>query len=122
MGTDERRTVERQIACYPAEVENAAGNRELALIRDVSVTGALLFLRRRPNEGDPVRLQLHLGAEGEPGIDAAGSIVRVLMRDSGSRDLWRYSAAVHFDAPLDAYRAEIEALAERLPPVPVGKP
>jgi hypothetical protein len=83
-----------------------------AIIRDLSITGARLLTRARPDVGDRVRLSLYITANPEqPGL-AMGNVVRVEPWGDGTT-LWSFSVAVEFDEPASAYEEDIKALAER---------
>ncbi len=53
---EDRRADTRHIACFPAEieVEGSEGEASLAMIRDLSVSGALLFARSKLKVGSKV--------------------------------------------------------------------
>lgn len=115
----ERRREERQLACYPADVR--AGDAEvLAVIRDISVTGALLFTQEQQEPGKQLLLALHKSEDAQEAVPVRARVVRSKRRESGG--LWRYSVAVAFEEPIEAQRAWIADLLKRLPPIPVGDP
>ena len=58
-GFVERRNEERYLSCIPASLEVPEAT-DLALIRDVSRTGALLFARKSFKNGETLSLKLHL--------------------------------------------------------------
>lgn len=108
---EERRREPRHLACFPAYIEDGGVTRS-AIIRDLSITGARLLTRARPDVGDRVRLSLYITPNPEePGI-AMGNVVRVEPWGDGST-LWSFSVAVEFDEPASAYEQEIKDLAER---------
>lgn len=107
----ERRREPRHLACFPAYIEDAGVTRS-AIIRDLSITGARLLTRARPDVGDRVKLSLYITPNpDEPGI-VTGNVVRVEPWGDGST-LWSFSVAVEFDEPASAYEDEIKELAER---------
>lgn len=113
----ERRSNERQIACYPADVR-AGDENVLAVIRDISMTGALLFTQEEQQAEAPLSLILHPEEDGSNAIPVGARVVRCTRRLSGG--LWRYSVAVAFDEPIEAHRAFVAEMLRRLPPIPVG--
>lgn len=107
----DRRREPRHLACFPAYIEEGGVTRS-AIIRDLSITGARLLTRARPDVGDRVRLSLYITANPEqPGL-ALGNVVRVEPWGDGTT-LWSFSVAVEFDEPATAYEEDIKALAER---------
>jgi hypothetical protein len=110
----ERRHGARHIACFPAYVESPSGDRDTAMIADLSVSGALLYLRHRPDVDIAVRLELFISLESGDARVTTGKIVRVEPLPENRVSPWFFSAAVHFDAPLTIYKAEIDAMMERL--------
>jgi hypothetical protein len=121
MSESDRRWGDRHLACYPVGVQRGEGESTLALIRDLSVSGAMLFTAQAPKEGELLGLQLHIKENSDEAHDAVAKVVRVTRRpaDAGA---WRFSVAVQFEPPLEQWREEIDALRHRLPPIPVGKP
>jgi hypothetical protein len=107
----ERREDPRHFACFPAHMQRTGGSIRMALIRDLSVTGALLLTRERPVVGDDIRLSLYLteGME-EPRI-AEGKVVRVETRTADRAEVWYHSVAVHFHDALYDCETEIRELA-----------
>jgi Tfp pilus assembly protein PilZ len=107
----ERRTETRRLTCIPVELERQ-DEPDLALIRNVSLGGALLYTRTECQIGDELRLHVHFtGAD--DGVPVDGTVVRVRPREHGRRDLWRFEIGVQFEAPLEAYQEQIRELAER---------
>src|SRR6185436_16916929 len=74
---DERRSFTRQLTCIPAYFESKADPQDLALIRDVSTSGARLLTRAKLELDESVTLHLYLGGEGDEPRKASGRIVRV---------------------------------------------
>lgn len=110
----ERRGDPRHLACFPAHVETTEGegNPRSALIRDLSVSGALLLTRARLEVGDTVRLSLYLKEGDEPYFTTA-RVVRNERRSIEVAHPWTKAVAVQFDEPIKALDAEAKALAER---------
>jgi len=110
---EDRRSHSRQLTCIPAHFESKNDSQDLALIRDVSVSGARLFTRLKVDAGLPVQLHLYLGTEADAPRPVAGRIVRVDRRDPALADLWGWDVGVEFDAPITEYAEEIEQLCQR---------
>lgn len=108
----DRRIEQRHLACFPAHVETAAGVPRSALIRDLSVSGALLLTRARLNVGDTVKLSLHL-REGAPPFLATARVVREEQRPNELVHPWTKAVAVQFDAPLTELEGDARSLADR---------
>jgi hypothetical protein len=107
----ERREDPRHFACFPAHIQRPGGSIRMALIRDLSVTGALILTRERPAVGDDIRLSLYLTDDMEDPRVAEGKVVRVETRTAERAEVWHQSVAVQFHEPLHDREAEIHALA-----------
>lgn len=114
---EERRAASRQLSCIPAHVESSdeskADTPHLALIHDVSGTGALLFTRSKLELGDEVTLSLYLSPDEKPPRPATGKVVRVQRRDIDRADVWQWEIGVEFRDSIEQYAAEIEELTRR---------
>jgi PilZ domain len=110
---EERRGDVRHFACFPAHIQRTGGSLRMALIRDLSVSGALLMTRARLEVGEPVQLSLYLSEETSDARPATGRVVRVEQRTADRAEVWHHTAAVQFDDPLRDCEAEIKSLAER---------
>lgn len=115
-----RRSTDRALACYPAEL-STGGENALALIRDVSVKGALLFLQVPQDVGFEVTVHLYILPDPNKALTATAKVVRMSTRRLQDRGVWKYAAAVEFTRPLTEAAEAIEQLAKTLPPVPVGE-
>lgn len=104
---------ERHFACFPAHLKRPGGSLRMALIRDLSVSGALLFTRELLHVGDPIQLDLYLADDITLVRTASARVVRVEARSVDRSEVWHHSAAVRFDEPLRDCEAEIKDLAER---------
>lgn len=100
------------MSCIPAYVETEGNSRRLAMIRDISTTGARLLVQEQWQPGEAVRLSLYLAEDPNEARPASGKVVRAERR-TGTREVWGYQIAVEFDAPITEYSAEINALTER---------
>jgi hypothetical protein len=85
----------------------------MALIRDLSVSGALLLTRSRLEVGEEVRLSLYLAEESPDARIAIGRVLRVEPRDPDHAEVWHHSVGVQFTEPLRDCEAEIADIAER---------
>jgi hypothetical protein len=108
----ERRVDERHFACFPAHIKRAGGSTRMALIHDLSVSGALLLTRERLAVGDEIRLDLYLHEDGEA-VPAAARVLRVEPRAAGRDEVWHHTVAVQLAEPLLDCEAEIKDLAAR---------
>jgi PilZ domain-containing protein len=109
----DRRGGERHLACFPAAIEREAGSQRSAMIHDLSVTGALLLVRREIPAGERVRLQLYILEDINKFHVASGKVVRGEPLADDAIGLWSHRIAVQFDEPITMYEAEINALTER---------
>jgi hypothetical protein len=110
---EERRASGRQFTCIPAYFESRRDPQDLALIRDVSPTGARLYTRIRLAVDEELSLHLCLGQEDDPPRVAKGKVVRVDRRDPALSDVWSFDIGVVFEAPITEYTSEIEDLCAR---------
>jgi hypothetical protein len=110
-GSD-RRIDTRHLACFPAHLVTEQGVARSALIRDLSVSGALLLTRARLKLGDPVRLSLYLEEGRDPRI-VTGRVVREERRSIEMAHPWTKSVAVHFDEPIADLEPKAKELATR---------
>lgn len=108
---DDRRRAARNVVCVPARVHADEGTEKLALIEDISVTGARLLTRSEPDVGELLRLSLYFHGTSEQPRIVMAKVVRFLPCDDAGL-IWRCRVAVAFDESLDDCAAEIEALAE----------
>lgn len=114
MSASERRIGVRHFACFPAHLERPERGKRVAMIHDLSITGALLVVRAELAVGDVVSLQLHV--TGDPGSRTRATharIVRIEALGPDERALWSHRVAVQFDSPLIDFEPEIKALAAR---------
>ena len=109
---DERRRDFRHLACFPAHLHAGPGVARSALIRDLSVSGALLLTRARFAVGAAIELSLYLDDRPEA-YKIAGHVVRAARRTGELAHPWTMSLAVRFDRPLTEIEPQIRALAVR---------
>jgi len=114
----DRRVDERHFACFPAHIQRRsrdgqATSTRMALIRDLSVSGALLLTRQRLEIGEEIRLSLYLTEDVTDARPATARVVRTEPRTDDRSEVWHHSVAVQFAEPLVDHEAEIKHLAER---------
>jgi len=109
---EDRRSFSRQLTCIPAYFESKADPQDLALIRDVSTSGARLLTRGKLELDETVTLHLYLTETDEP-RKASGRVVRVDRRDLNVADVWGWEIGVEFDIAITPYEKEIEELCRR---------
>jgi hypothetical protein len=111
---DDRRRHDRRLTCVVAEVE-AKDKSSLALIRNVSESGALLFTARELEIGWDVDLVIHTSSDPEAKkIHASATIMRREELDPERTDFWRWEIGVKFTEPLDADADELAAITKQL--------
>src|SRR5215510_10768391 len=104
----DRRVGTRHLACFAAEIQMERWNgARTAVIRDLSVTGALLLTGAKLKIGDQVALNLYILGD-ETMHTVTGKVVRYERRDPATAGLWPFSVGVHFDAPLHELEAQIK--------------
>jgi hypothetical protein len=107
----ERRSERRHFACFPAHIQKPSGSTRMALIHDLSVTGALLLTRSPLEVGEEVRLSLYLKEDTADARAAVAKVLRVEPRDADHSEVWHHSVAVQFAEPLGDCAAEIADIA-----------
>jgi hypothetical protein len=109
--SEDRRRAKRHLACFPAYVGTGDQASNIALIRDISVKGALLLTRERFETGDAIELSMYVSGEPDvPPRTVPAKIVRFERRQPEQADLWLYSAAVAFDEPQQELEDELRRL------------
>lgn len=109
----DRRAGRRHLACFAAEIQMDRWNgARTAIIRDLSVTGALLLTSAKVQVGESVTLNLYIMGD-ETMHTVSGKIVRHERRDPATAGLWAYSIGIHFDAPLSELETQIKVVAAR---------
>lgn len=107
----DRRADIRHQAVFPAEIETG-GETNIAVIRDLSVSGAQLLTRSKFKVGDPVKLSLYILDDKNPRV-VTGKIMRSSWRGSDYSDLWPNSVGIKFDEMLIDCEDEVKAVAEQ---------
>lgn len=109
----DRRAGIRHLACFAAELQMERWNgARTAVIRDLSVTGALLLTGARVQVGERVTLNLYI--QGDETMKAvSGKVVRHERRDPATAGLWPFSVGVQFDDDLTQLEDQIKDVAAR---------
>lgn len=111
--SSERRAEPRHIAYFAAEIEIDGGEEaSIAIIRDLSVSGAQLLTRSKFKVGDPVKLSLYILDETTPRV-VSGHIVRCERRGADYSDVWPNTVGIKFTEQLSDCEAEIKAVADQ---------
>jgi hypothetical protein len=108
--TEERRTSPRHTASIAGEIESAAGTSSIAITRDVSAVGLLVFSRREHQIGDSIKIRL---LRGDVLHEIAAKVVRQEHLAPDESTLWRTKVGVVVD-DADAL-AKITAELDRKP-------
>lgn len=111
--TTDRRVDERHFACFPAHIQRPGGSTRMALIHDLSVSGALLLTRQKLAIGDELLLNLYLTDDMDNVRRAPARVVRVEPRTGKRAEVWHFTVGVQFEAPLLDCEAEIKAIEDR---------
>ncbi|MFO0615615.1 MAG: PilZ domain-containing protein [Polyangiaceae bacterium] len=113
---NERRRGARHLTCYPLGIQRGepgdTSDMEVAVVNDLSVTGAFLLLVAELPVGARVKLHLDIFEEVERTLVVEGAVVRVERRPSKVADTWGFGAAVSFHEPQPSLEAAIERLAQ----------
>lgn len=108
--TPERRGGVRFLACFPGAVVRPDGVKQPALIRNLSIGGALLLVdTARVASGDRMDLHLFIHDDLSRFISAPGKIVRVEPLPLEQRGPWVSRVAVQFDEPLTSHESQINS-------------
>jgi len=109
----ERRLGFRHLSCFPAYLERDGDGTRAAMIRDLSVSGALLLVRTTLAVGDSVRLRLFIHGDTSESRDVNAQVVRIEKLSDPFAGPWSTRVAVRFDEELRGVDDEIAALAKR---------
>jgi len=107
-----RRGDPRYLTCVLAGLKTES-TEAVALIRDVSVSGAFLLTQKPFPAGERLDLNLHFSTDLAGAHHVTARVVRSGRRDRDRSDLWAFSAAVRFDEPLLHLEPEIREAARR---------
>ena len=112
---EDRRGDFRHLTCYPFHIQTGemgdTSDLEIALIRDLSTVGALLFTRQQLDVGARVKLHLDLFGRPDEVRLVIGRVVRSEARAPEEADVWPFAIAVHLDEPQIDLAPAIEELA-----------
>lgn len=103
--TDERRASPRHAASLAGELETAQGKSAIAITRDVSAGGLLIFTRLRLDVGAAVKLVVLWREEK---LTLSGTVLRAQAVEPSESTLWRSKVAIAID-PNDPGLAKIVA-------------
>jgi Txe/YoeB family toxin of Txe-Axe toxin-antitoxin module len=109
----DRRGGQRLLACFPGYIERPGSETHMALIRDLSTSGAQLLVRMKLDVGDTLKIQLFLSENLEEPRVTTGRVTRVEPLSDDEVGMWSRRIGVQFDEPLTMYAAEIDAIKER---------
>jgi hypothetical protein len=109
----ERRTATRHQAFVPAHVDTGNGQKRTAMIKDLSVSGALLLTRARVKPDDEVTLSLYLTGDPNVARIVKGRVVRDERRSIEVSDIWPFAVAIRFDEPFSEIEPDVKAIAEK---------
>ncbi len=103
-----RRVATRRITCVAVGVE-VKNTQQLALIRDASTSGAMVFTRKALAPGEALTIAIRFESQSE-GVEVAGKVVRAEKLKDG---FWSYAIAVRFEPRRDDLKSLFNALAEQ---------
>lgn len=110
----DQRQRERARVWLPIRLRSESGE-ALAVTYDASDKGVLMLTATPLPVGARVTLTFEVPGEHPKEWTAAGQVVRVAPNDDDPEGLWRHRIAVALDEPVEAFRAELEALARAHP-------
>ncbi len=111
-GFVERRTDVRHCAHLPSQIERADGSSRMAMVADISVSGALILTRAKLDPGEAIQLSLHTYVgDHEDTHQVAARVVRADRLPADLAHLWAYTAAIQFDVQLTHLKSAIEEIA-----------
>ncbi len=108
MAASNRRVASRRITCVAVGVE-VKNKQQLALIRDASTSGAMLFTRKAVAAGDKLTITIQFESN-SVGVEVIGKVVRTSSLKEG---FWSWAVAVAFEPPRDDLKPLFDALAEQ---------
>ena len=92
--TDDRRASQRLNASLPGQIETSEGKQTIAITRDVSAGGFLMFSRRTLAVGDTIKLTVVLHQKEH---HVTGHVVRQERLEPGESTVWRTKVAIAVD-------------------------
>jgi len=109
----ERRAGERHLACFPAYLEPESREPRLALIRDISTTGALLLTQTAHQPDEKLALKLYVDGDPNKPRVVRAKVIRFSRCSFDRADVWPYNIAVQFEESLGDLQQQVEALAAK---------
>ncbi len=103
-----RRVASRHLTCVAVGVE-VKNKQQLALIRDASTSGALLFTRKSLAPADTLTIAIQFEPK-SPGVEVVAHVVRCERLQDG---FWSYAIAVSFDPPREDLKPLFDALSQQ---------
>lgn len=107
----ERRREER-VSAAVATVLEVKGEDRSALLRDLSVTGAMCLTRARLSPGEAVRIRVYTKSDMSDPLLLDGKVARAVPWDDGG-SFWPFCIGLSFDEPATAHVGRIREIAER---------
>jgi hypothetical protein len=107
----DRRGGERLAAAVVTVVE-VDGEDRSAMLRDLSVTGAMFLTRARLQVGDRVKLRVYTSSDLADPLLLEGSVVRAGTWDEGAA-FWPFSVGVQFVEPATQHVERIREIGQR---------
>jgi hypothetical protein len=110
----ERRAHHRRIVCMVADMrlEPLELPPNVALVRNISLSGAYLLGRVSVASDEKLLLALHFSAGAEERVEeASATVIRVEKLEPGESSVWTVGFAVRFEPPLDHLSDAIEEAA-----------
>src|SRR5262245_83925 len=89
--SEDRRASPRRTAHVAAEIETSAGKSSIAITRDVSANGLLVFSRRELAIGETIKIRL---MKGRDMLEVAAKVVRQEELTPDESTLWRTKVGV----------------------------
>ena len=94
-------------------MDTGTGQKRTAVIKDLSVSGALLLTRARVKPGDEVTLSLYLTGDPNVAREVKGHVVRDERRSLEVSDIWPFAVAIRFHEPFEEIEPDVRAIAEK---------
>ncbi|MBN2194504.1 MAG: protein kinase [Polyangiaceae bacterium] len=103
------RSAERFPSTIPAALNGQRDLGHVALITNISRSGALLWTRRECAVGEGLQITIHFDDE-HAGVTTEARVVRAAARPRVEPHLWTYEVAVRFRSPLIGVEGQLERL------------
>lgn len=109
-GRDRRR--EERLAAAVVTIVVVRGEERSALLRDLSVTGAMFLTRARLQPGEQVKLSVFTNSDLTDPLELEGEVVRASAWEDGGA-YWPFSVGVQFAAPATEHLDRIREIGQR---------